>query len=141
MWKRFAIPTQWQANNGAAAQVATGNMTVYEALSMDGRRGRAWRFIGLAWLFVLIGPTNELFHTQQSPLRIGFGLVGAASFIVLYLWALIGDHERLIARFPYGGSSSASSRLKQWGLISSLVCPGSASSTSSVLVRAGPRRA
>ncbi|MDQ2786339.1 MAG: sensor histidine kinase [Chloroflexota bacterium] len=66
---------------------------------MDGRRGRAWRFIGLAWLFVLIGPANELFHTQQSPLRIGFGMVGAASFIVLYLWALIGDHERLIARF------------------------------------------
>ena len=99
MWKRFAIPTQWQANNEAAAQVATGNMTVYEALSMDGHRGRAWRFIGLAWLFVLIGPTNELFHTQQSPLRIGFGLVGAASFTVLYLWTLIGDHERLIARF------------------------------------------
>ncbi|MGI8689121.1 MAG: sensor histidine kinase [Thermomicrobiales bacterium] len=74
-------------------------MTVYEALSMDGRRGRAWRFVGLAWLFVLIGPANELLHTHQSPLRIGIGIVGAASFIVLYLWSLIGDHERLIARF------------------------------------------
>ena len=66
---------------------------------MDGRQSRWWRFLGLAWLFVLIGPANELFHTHQSPLRIGFGLIGAASFIVLYLWTLIGNHERLIARF------------------------------------------
>ncbi len=99
MWKRFAMPVQQQVNNGSAECVETGNMTVYEALSMDGRRGRAWRFIGLAWLFVLIGPVNELFHTQQSPLRIGVGIVGAASFIVLYIWSLIGDHERLITRF------------------------------------------
>lgn len=99
MWKRFARPMQQQANNGVAQCVETGNMTVHEALSMDGRRGRAWRFIGLAWLFVLIGPANELFHTQQSPLRIGFGLIGAVSFIVLYLWGLIGDHEQFIVRF------------------------------------------
>jgi signal transduction histidine kinase len=99
MWKRLAIPTQQRANNGAAGCVETKRMTVYEALSMDGRRGRAWRFIGLAWLFVLIGPANELLHTHQSPLRVGFGLVGAASFIGLYLWGLTGDHEPLIVRF------------------------------------------
>ncbi|MCA1666537.1 MAG: sensor histidine kinase [Thermomicrobia bacterium] len=93
------MPIQQQVNNGATECGETGKMSVYEALSMDGRRGRAWRFIGLAWLFVLIGPINELLHTQQSPLRVGFGLVSAASFIVLYLWGLISDHERLIGRF------------------------------------------
>jgi len=98
MGKRFAILMQ-QANTGAAECGETGNITAYEALSMDGRRGRAWRFVGLAWLFVLIGPINELFHTQQSLLHIGFGLVGAVSFIGLYLWGLIGDHEQFIVRF------------------------------------------
>ncbi|MHB8646804.1 MAG: sensor histidine kinase [Thermomicrobiales bacterium] len=66
---------------------------------MDGRRGRQWRLIGLAWLFVLIGPINDLFHTDQSPPRVAFGLLGAASFIVLYFGALIGDRERRIAGF------------------------------------------
>ncbi|MGI8858026.1 MAG: sensor histidine kinase [Thermomicrobiales bacterium] len=66
---------------------------------MDGRRGRWWRLLGLAWLFVLIGPANDLFHTHQSPLRIGFGLIGAASFIVVYLWTMLGNHERLISQF------------------------------------------
>ncbi len=98
MWKRFAILMQ-QANTGEAECGETGNITAYEALSMDGRRGRAWRFVGLAWLFVLIGPTNELFHTQQSPLHIVFGLVGAASFIMLYLWGLISNKEPSIGRF------------------------------------------
>lgn len=99
MWKQFAIPTQAHSDNDATACLDSGNMTVSEALSMDGRRSRWWRLLGLAWLFVLIGPANELFHTHQSPLRIGIGLVGAASFILLYLWTIIGDHERLIARF------------------------------------------
>ncbi len=98
MWKRFAIPMQ-QATNGAAECGETRGVTAYEALSMDGRRGRQWRFIGLAWLFVLIGPANELFHTQQSPLRIGFGLIGTVSFIALYLWGLISDHDRFVSRF------------------------------------------
>lgn len=97
MWKRLRIRTQQQATNGAAECDAIGNITAFEALSMDGRRGRAWRFVGLAWLFVLIGPVNELLHMQQSPLRIGFGVIGAASFIVLYLWRMISDHEPAIA--------------------------------------------
>ena len=96
MWKQFAIPTQEQDDSDAAACHGSGNLTAFEALSMDGRRGRWWRLLGLAWLFVLIGPANELFHTHQSPLRIGIGLVGAASFIALYLWTIVGDHERLI---------------------------------------------
>jgi signal transduction histidine kinase len=98
MWKQFAIPTQEQDDSDAACH-GSGNLTAFEALSMDGRRGRWWRLLGLAWLFVLIGPANELFHTHQSPLRIGIGLVGAASFIALYLWTIAGDHERLISRF------------------------------------------
>jgi signal transduction histidine kinase len=100
MWKQLAISTHEQADNGAAACHDSGNMTAFEALSMDGYRGRRWwRFLGLAWLFVLTGPATDLFHTHQSPLRIGFGLIGAASFIMLYLWTLIGDHDRLISRF------------------------------------------
>ena len=77
-----------------------GYMTAGEALSLDGRQSRWWRLLGLAWLFVLIGPANELFHTQQSPLRIGFGLFGVASFIGLYLWTYISNHDRIISRFP-----------------------------------------
>jgi signal transduction histidine kinase len=98
MWKQLAIPTQERGDNDTAGCDDAGNLTIYEALSTDGRRSRWWRFLGLAWLFVLIGPANDLFHTQQSPLRIGFGLIGAASFIVLYLWSLIGDHDPLISR-------------------------------------------
>jgi signal transduction histidine kinase len=98
MWKQFAIPLHEQDDNDAACH-GSGNLTAFEALSMDGRRGRWWRLLGLAWLFVLIGPANELFHMHQSPLRIGIGLVGAASFIALYLWTIVGDHERLISRF------------------------------------------
>ena len=99
MWKRLTILTQQQATNGATGCNNTWRMTAFEALSMDGRRGRAWRFVGLAWLFVLIGPINELFHTQQSPLRIGFGLIGAASFIALYLSGLIRDWVEPIGLF------------------------------------------
>ena len=99
MWKRLTIPAQWQANDDAAGCGDTGSVTAFEALSMDGRRGRQWRFLGLAWLFVLIGPVADLFHTHQSPLRIAFGLIGAVSFVVLYTGTLISDRERLISGF------------------------------------------
>ncbi len=99
MWKRLTIPRQLPSTNGAAECADAGNLTLYEGLSMDGRQSRWWRLLGLAWLFVLIGPATQLFHTHQSPLRIGFGLVGVISFMALYLWTLIGDHDRLIARF------------------------------------------
>jgi signal transduction histidine kinase len=97
MWKQFAIPTHAQGDDAACHD--SGNMTLSEALSVDGRRSRWWRVLGLAWLFVLIGPANELFHTHQSPLRIAIGLIGAASFIALYLWTIIGNHEQHISQF------------------------------------------
>ncbi len=98
MSKQFALPADEQAPDDATCG-ETGNMSVFEALSMDGRRGGWWRLLGLAWLFVLIGPANDLFHTHQSPLRIALGLVGSASFIIVYLWTMLGNHERLISQF------------------------------------------
>ena len=65
---------------------------------MDGRRSRWWHFLELAWLFVLIGPVNELLPMQQSPLRIAFGLIGAACFIMLYLWGLLSDNDLRTSR-------------------------------------------
>ncbi len=96
MWERAAIPTRQQPGNGAARDDATRTM---EALSMDGRRGRLWRLLGLGWLLVLIGPVTDLFRTHQSPPRLVFGLVGVATFVALYIWMLLGDRERQLPFF------------------------------------------
>lgn len=94
MWERATFPTRQRLGNRAARHDDTCDGGAYDTLSMDGRRGRLWRLLGLGWLLVLINPVTELFRTHQSPLRIAFGLVGVATFVALYLWMLFSDRER-----------------------------------------------
>jgi len=93
------IPTGQQPGNGAARHDDPSNLAVFDRLSVDGRRGRLWRLLGLGWLLVLINPVAELFRTHQSPPRLVFGLVGIATFVALYLWMLFSDREHPIPFF------------------------------------------
>jgi len=88
-----------QPANGTARSGDTATMTVFDTFSVDCRRGRLWRLIGLGWLLVLSKPVTELFRTHQSPPRLAFGLVGVATFIALYLWMLFSDRERPLPSF------------------------------------------
>lgn len=93
MWKRLTIVTQARTAN-AAECADTRNMSAFESLSLDDRRGRLWRLLGLGWLLVLTDPVSRLLRTHQSPPRLAFGLAGIATFVTLYLWMLFSDRDR-----------------------------------------------